>query len=159
MKKAAGTHYVFPDNVVQVLNERTNMVHLSPGEGVACNAWKCGSAKVPSKGAIFAASTTRWSPAKNPFTLCLGCYSVRCLGRLGGKLKVEDKEIELASAVPSSSSSSFQVQAHPLDDCALIWVFPLFRLRPTACGLVSRRRLLDMRWSALPYSVWTWFPS
>ena len=103
---AAGAQHVFPGNVVQVLNERTKMVHLSSGEGVACNAWRCGTAEQPAKGACFAASTTRWSPELNPFAFCRGCYSVRCLGRLGGKLKVNDKELELASSGASSSSGS-----------------------------------------------------
>ena len=83
--KAVPTH-VFPLGVVQVFNERTKTVHLSPGEGTACNSWRCGSKASPSKGAEFAAGTQRWSPQFNPYRFCWGCYGSRGLKKLGATL-------------------------------------------------------------------------
>ena len=43
----------------------------------------------PLKAAEFAASTTRWSAEKNPFSFCRHCHSIRVINRLGGSVRID----------------------------------------------------------------------
>ena len=97
--------HVFPFGVVQVFNERTKTVHLSPGEGTACTSWRCGSVASPVNGAEFAHGTQRWSPELNPFRFCLGCYGTRGLKKLGATLQIAGEEIAPSEASASESDS------------------------------------------------------
>ena len=86
------TEHSFPESVVQVLNEKTKMVHLFNGGGdggrvtAACGCWKCGSPDEPGRFSEFAKSALRWSPSRSPFSFCRQCYSARVVGRLGGRI-------------------------------------------------------------------------
>ena len=97
--------YIFPFGVVQVLNERTKTVHLSPGLGTACNAWRCGSTTSPASNAEFPGGTQRWSPMLNPYRFCLACYSAKGLKKLGATLRVSGEDLE------GSESSSSQTES------------------------------------------------
>ena len=97
--------YVFPPGVVQVLNKRTNTVHLSRHKGTACGSWRCGDAKSPSENAEFASGTQRWTPQRNPFRFCLGCYGAQGLKKLGAKLRVGDSDIEDSVSTASEAVS------------------------------------------------------
>ena len=97
--------YNFPFGVVQVLNERTKTVHLSPGEGTACNAWRCGSKTSPASKAEFAGGTQRWSPMLNPFRFCLACYSAKGLKKLGATLRVSGEDLDGSDSSSSETES------------------------------------------------------
>ena len=97
--------YIFPFGVVQVLNERTKTVHLSPGLGTACNAWRCGSSTSPATNAEFASGTQRWSPMLNPYRFCLACYSAKRLKRLGATLRVAGEDLEGSESSSSETES------------------------------------------------------
>jgi hypothetical protein len=104
--------YVFPANVVQVLNTKTKMVHLSGGSGVACNCWKAGTPDVPSASAEWAAGTTRWSPDLSPYTFCFGCHGAKGLAKLGAKLRAADTVLSDTDSSKSESSSSSSSSSH-----------------------------------------------
>ena len=100
--------YSVPYGVVQVLNLKTGVVHLSSGAGVACNAWKAGSSTVPHKNSEWAKSSSRWSNQKNPYAFCVGCHCQRSLTKLGGKVVVAGSVLsdEGSSSSESGSESS-----------------------------------------------------
>ena len=104
--------YIFPDKVVQVLNTKTKMVHLSAGSGVACNCWKAGTPEQPSATAEWATGVTRWSPDKNPYTFCVGCHGAEGLARIGAKLRVADADLSDAESSKSESNSSSSASSH-----------------------------------------------
>ena len=103
--EASMPRYIFPFGVVQVLNERTKTVHLSPGEGTACNAWRCGSKSNPAAYSEFAGGTQRWTPTRNPFRFCLACYSAKGLRRLGATLRVADEDLQGSDSSTSEAES------------------------------------------------------
>ena len=103
--KPSVPRYVFPFGVSQVLNERTKTVHLTPGEGTACNAWKCGTRETPAQHAEFAIGTKRWSPQLNPVRFCLGCYGDRGLKRLGATLRIGGEDLQGSDSSSSESET------------------------------------------------------
>lgn len=101
----ATARYEFHLGVVQVLNERTKTMHLSPGEGTACNSRKCGLAAVPAKAAEFAHGTMRWSPELTPQCFCLSCHGSRGIKREGATLRVAGEDVP-SSESPASETDS-----------------------------------------------------
>ena len=100
----ASPKFDLPCGVVQVLNTKTGMVHLSlNASGTFCNSWVCGSRDLPSMAAELAETSTRWLPGTSAHRFCLGCHSSKTLSKNGGALLLEGQVLEASSSSESES--------------------------------------------------------
>ena len=101
----ASSHFVLPRDVVQVLNMRTNTVHLTTGDQSACRSWMCGVPGNPHPQAECSKSSSRWTVA-SAVHFCRQCYALKTVSRLGGTMRVDGDEVSSSSCSSSSSSDS-----------------------------------------------------
>ena len=98
--------YVFPDSVVQVMNTRTNTVHLHLGSSLTvCGSWKLGSRAEPISTADFALDCNRWSSSSPSANFCSQCFSDKGMVNCGALLNPTSAAACSASEAALSTSS------------------------------------------------------
>ena len=108
----AKSRFRLPEGVVQVINSKSQLVHLycTSRKAVACSAWEAGTPSNPARAAEFASSAVRWDAARHAVRFCINCHSFPAVTRLGGKVVVDGEEMDAAESsgteLSSSSSSS-----------------------------------------------------
>ena len=98
--------FKLPEHVVQVLNERTKVVHLTAGDGVFCSKWACGTAREPAATACFANCQDRWSPDRSPVAFCMACHRLKLISKNGGALLLDEVPVDVDGSTSSESESS-----------------------------------------------------
>ena len=107
--------FCFPDHVVQVLNSRTNTVHLYlKDETTICSAWRCGTPSRGNRAAEFACSHLEWSGSISSTLFCTLCYSEKGMMKMAAAPVASfDEEVSLASDVSSCDSESSESDPDP----------------------------------------------
>ena len=84
------SRYRLPEGVVQVMNEKSKLVHLfcPRSERVACAAWNAGTPENPTTNADFASSSGRWDQNFHDVRFCVNCHALRTISKLGDPLFV-----------------------------------------------------------------------
>ena len=98
----ASSHFVLPLDVVQVLNMKTNTVHLTTGDQSACRSWMCGVPGNPHPQAEYSKSSDRWT-VSSAVHFCRQCYALKTVSRLGGTMRVDGDEVTSSSCSWSDS--------------------------------------------------------
>ena len=103
----ANSRYRLPEGVVQVMNEKSRLIHLycPRSERVACAAWNAGTPENPTTHADFASSSGRWDPIVHDVRFCVNCHALRTISKLGGSFFCDNEAVQASDSSASESSS------------------------------------------------------
>ena len=103
----ANSRYRLPEGVVQVMNEKSRLIHLycPRSERVACAAWNAGTPENPTTNADFASSSGRWDPIVHDVRFCVNCHALRTISKLGGSFFCDNEAVQASDSSSSESSS------------------------------------------------------